>query len=199
MPRPTPYPAPILKKPETQRRFCMLDSSASSGQGKQTPQPGPTRPRPTNPILALPGALGLKGVRDREPRRSGVREPRRSHPAASSPPPTRPALRPAAGPRAHSAAASPTPALRLLLWLRGREKRDQHFPRPPPPGRFRFRRSSGISGGLPSGAGLGPYVHVGCGTLSSTHGSHVESGCLWGDGARPCSRDCFAAPEVPSV
>lgn len=124
----------------------MLESSASSEQGKQTPQPRPTRPRPTNPIPAFPGALGLKGAGDREPRRSGARQPRSPDPAASTPPPTPPALRSAAGPRAHSNAASPTPALRLLLWLRGREKRDRHFPRPPtaaalplppPPGHFR--------------------------------------------------------------
>lgn len=176
LPRPTPHPAPHSEGTKTQRGFFMLESSARSGQGKQTPQPGPTRPRPTNSIPALPGALGLKGARDREPRRSGAREPRSPHPAASTPPPTPPALQPAAGPRVHSAAASPTPALRLLLWSRGREKRDRHFPRPPPPRRFRFRRRSGISGGLPSGAGLVPRVRVGCGTQASSHGSHVERG-----------------------
>lgn len=126
----------------------------------QTSQPRPRRPRTNHkPNPCFPGTLGPKAARDGKPRRSGVPEPPflSLHPAAHNPGSER-----RLAPRAHPAAALPTPALRLLLWLRGRQSRDRRFPRPPPPRRFRFRRRSGTSGVLSSGSEPAPHVHVGC-------------------------------------
>lgn len=143
----------------------------------QTSQPRPRRPRTSHKSTpCFPGALGPKAARDPRLRRSGVPEPplRSLHPAAR---PAGSATR-LAPPGLPPAAALPPPALRLLLWPRGREKRARRFPRPPPPrpSRFRFRRRSGTSGVWASGAERAPRGHVGCVPQASMRCDHVESG-----------------------
>ena len=140
----------------------------------QTLPPGPRRPRTTNPIPALRGALGPK--RGRRPRARAVGG-RRAPSSRLHPPHASRALQSAARPRP----TRPPPHLRqpsVCCSGGGREKRNTHFPRPPPPERFRFRRPSGTSGVLVSRARPAPHAHAGCGARASRPGSHVKRG-VW--------------------
>lgn len=158
----------------------MLVSRARFKQrGKQTPPPGPRRPRTISPTPALPGAIGPKGARDRQPGVSGARESpvrppssRRSRPGAA-------ARLPPAGPRPPPTYAGPPSVIVVeregkLRPMLPAAPTAVVLPLPPPLGHFR-------NVVIQSWARAG--VHVGCGTQASVRRRHVESGLpAWGEG-----------------